>query len=139
MDKNIPLILPRTLVNKIISYVQQNENQQVCGLISQGADNKLFFYPLPVSPPVTTSTDCFAKNNTRFSKLQTELKNKGEALLACITSITDRDKIRSVDNVRFLLEQCFYIVISLSTKGVIDMQAYYRSATALEQIELGIL
>jgi len=79
------------------------------------------------------------ESNTGFSKLQTELKNKGETLLACITSITDRDKIREGDNLRFLLEPCFYIVISLNTKGVIDMQAYYRNATTLEQIELGIL
>jgi len=139
INNNTPLILPRTLVNKIITYVQQNENRQVCGLISENTHNKLFFYPLSASPSVTTGSDCFKENNTCFSKLQTELTNKGETLLACIISRTEMDKIRAVDNAECLLEQCFCIVISLNTKGVIDMQAYYRNATALQAVELGIL
>ncbi len=131
--KTTTLSLPRPLVNKIITHAQHHEQQQTCGLISQDKNQHLFFQPLPAS---TAATGCFTTDNAAFKLLHTDLAEKHQTLLAWVFSAEKNSSTAKINDNRFPQDQCYYLITSLDTKGVIDIQAYYRDANDLHKVTL---
>lgn len=130
------LQLPRQLVNKILAHAQQHENQRICGVVSVDSQTNYCFYPLTPSLAELSNSPCFDENNTGFNAIQAKLARKQQNLFACVFSITCKSDELSANNGLFPQDQCYYIVTSLNTKGVIDMQGYYRENNTLQKVGL---
>ena len=137
-DSATTLLLPRPLVNKILAHAQHHETQRACGVISRDLNDSLFFYPLATTPALADDTPCFAQNSSGFNAMQETLSQKQQNLLACVFSMTDSQQALSADNGLFPQDRCYYIITSLNTRGVIEMQGYYRDDAQLKKIDLAL-
>ncbi|HHO59770.1 MAG TPA: hypothetical protein ENJ64_05960 [Thiotrichales bacterium] len=135
-DTASTLVLPRPLVNKILAHAQQHEHQRACGVISRDRHDRLHFHPLTSTPTIAADAPCFAQNSSGFNAMQATLNRKQQNLLACVFSLTDRQLALSADNGLFPQDQCYYIITSMNTKGVIEMQGHYRDGAQLKKIDL---
>jgi len=139
--ENITLILPRPLVNKILAHAQQHETGnsktgQPCGIISRDNNNNCYFYPFRPSTAITASRHCFDKESRGFSKIQPILADRQQTLLACVFAMTESSTPLTADNNLFPVDQCFYVVTSLNTRGVIEMQGFYRNTKAVHKVSI---
>ena len=129
--------IPRTIVNQLLHHAQQKEDREVCGLIGATALGPEHCYPIAnVAPQPTTRYHMDPKQ--QIDALRT-LRERGETLFAiyhshpttpAMPSATDRAEANYPDTL--------YLIVSLNTKGVLDLRGYRICDGSAEPVELEI-
>jgi len=118
-----PIELPRRLVNRILHLAQNSPDSEVCGLIGARSGVPETCYPV---------RNIAAEANTRFRmdpsgqiEAMRNLREKGETLFAIFHSHPAAPAAPSpLDLAEASYPEALYIVISLNTKGVLEMCGY---------------
>ena len=131
-----PVEIPRALVNQILHHAQASPELEVCGLIGAKQGVPTSWYPV---------ANAAAMPQVRFQldpKGQIEamrnMRERDEALFAIFHSHpTAPAEPSPVDLAEAVYLDALYLVISLNTKGVLEMRGFWIAADkSVEEITL---
>jgi proteasome lid subunit RPN8/RPN11 len=129
------LFLPRPLVNKILAHAQQHPDIEVCGLIGNDSENNKNYYRI----------DNVSKNPSyRFVmaapqqiKAMKKMREKQQELFAIVHSHPTTNAQPSLLDIKeSSYKDAYYIIISLNTKGVLEMRAFTQQKKNMQEIGL---
>lgn len=133
------LSLPRPLVNTILAHAQKNPETEVCGLIGASAGNidsaKKDYYPID---NVSNNPGCrFLMDASQQINAMKSMRDKQQQLFAIVHSHPRANAEPSqLDINENNYKNVFYIIISLNTRGVLEMRAYIQQKKSMQEIEL---
>ena len=129
------LRLPRPLVNKILAHAQQNPEIEVCGLIGNSSSNKKNYYPID---NIANNPSCrFLMDAPQQISAIKKMRDKQQQLFAIVHSHPSTNATPSqLDIDESSYKDVFYIIISLNTKGVLEMRAYTQQQKSMQKVDL---
>jgi len=129
------LYLPRPLVNKILAHAQQNPTVEVCGMIANDASDHKDYYAID---NVAKDPGCrFLMDAPQQINAMKQMRDRHQQLFAIVHSHpTTNAQPSALDIIENSYKDVFYIIISLNTKGVLEMRAYTQQLDSMQEIEL---
>ena len=129
------LELPRPLVNKILAHAQQNDEAEVCGLVGSSSSGEKFYYSIN---NIADNPDCrFLMDAPQQISAMKKMREKQQQLFAIVHSHPNASAQPSqLDIQENAYKDVFYIIISLNTKGVLEMRAYNQTDDDMQEVEL---
>jgi len=133
------ICLPRPLINKVLAHAQQNPDVEVCGLIGSRVGSSTSaekdYYAID---NVSNNPHCrFLMDAPQQIKILKQMREKQQELLAIVHSHPTSTAVPSqLDIAESSYKDVFYIIISLNTKGVLEMRAYTQQKDSMQEIEL---
>ena len=131
-----PIELPRALVNQMLHHAQSSPQLEVCGLVGAMDGKPTSCYPV---------ANAAAKPQLRFQldpagqiDAMRQIRERGEALFAIFHSHPAAPAEPSpVDLAEAAYLDALYLVISLNTKGVLEMRGFrIRQDKSVQEIKL---
>ena len=127
--------IPRTLANRLLTLAQLSPEAEICGLISIQADGKYHVYPID---NIATDKSCIFEMEPKqqIDAFKT-IREKHEELFAVFHSHPHSAAIPSnkdIDEATY--DSALNIIISLSTRGVLDMRGYFYRNDRVKIVEL---
>jgi len=140
LEKKPALELPRTLVNQILAHAQQSPDEEICGLISSKNSSATSYYRIANTAP--DKTHRFEMNGAEQIAAMKKMRVQDEELMAIVHSHPDAPTSPStLDKKSNGYPELYYLVVSLNTKGVLELRCFllidgeFKSAElVLEQI-----
>ncbi len=132
---NSELVLPRKLVNQILTHAQQHEHTEACGLISASGGKPAHYYAVRnIAPDPSTRFEMEPKQQIAAMK---HMREHGEALMAIVHSHPMSPPVPSASDMQQTgYPDAYYIIVSLNTRGVLEMRAYQVAAGEMQPVEL---
>ncbi len=130
------LYLPRPLINKVLAHAQHNPEREVCGLIgSNPSSREKEYYPIS---NVSKNPSCrFLMDAPQQISAMKQMRDKQQQLFAIVHSHPDTDATPSpLDIEQSSYKDVFYLIISLNTKGVLEIRAYSQQQDSMKEIDL---
>lgn len=126
--------IPRPLVNQLLHQAQLSPAQEVCGLIGQlGQQCECY----PIENVAMDASVLFALNASEQLAAFKSMQHKGQSLFAIYHSHPTSPPIPSVIDIEDAnYTDALYLIISLNTKGVLEMRGFYLNETETEEVEL---
>jgi len=127
--------LPRPLVNELLHQAQLGADCEVCGLIGARDDALLHCYPVPniASEPQQR----FIMDPKAQIDALRQMRGRGEALFAIYHSHPTAPAAPSaMDRDEAGYPEALYLIISLNTKGVLEMRGFYIQAQDVVEVTL---
>lgn len=129
--------LPRTLVNEILHHAQMEPEQEICGLIGKNQQNEFFCYPMRnVAQNPKTEFLIDAEQQAEVFQI---LMSTGQALFAIYHSHLNVEATPSLrDQQIAYYPNTVYLIISLNTRGVLQIRGYYLQNHIFNEVQLEI-
>ena len=129
------LSLPRPMVNKILAHAQQNPEIEVCGLIGNDTANSKDYYSID---NISKNPSCrFLMDAPQQIKAMKNMRDKQQELFAIVHSHPNASAVPSQRDIeKNGYKDVYYIIISLNTKGVLEMRAYVQDKESMQEIDL---
>lgn len=126
--------LPRTLVNDLLHQAQLSPAREICGLVGRRADHCQCY---PLESQDTDASVLFALNASEQLAALKNLKAQQQTLFAIYHSHPDAPALPTVTDEDVAdFPDALYLLISLNTKGVLEMRGFDRQAGKLEEVDL---
>lgn len=130
--------LPRTVVNQLLHHAQSAAEQEVCGLVgaSQGLASEVY----PVANVSTEADHLFAMDPKGQIEAMRQMRDRGQQLLAIYHShphAPAEPSLRDLQEAAY--PEALYLIISLNTKGVLEMRGFRLAEQGVEEVELAVL
>ena len=127
--------LPRHIVNRLLSLSQQQPEQEICGLIS--AVNTIATHIYPVENIAQDKKRIFEMNPAEQIDAMKLMRDRDETLFAIYHSHPHASAEPSIlDIQQSSYPDAVYLIISLNTKGVLEMKGFYLKDGKTETLEL---
>lgn len=129
------VVIPRNVVNQILSHVQQQPDTEVCGFIAsrEGKPERVYRVDNVADAPSVLFQMAPAG---QIDAMRT-MRETGEELFAIYHSHPHSPPLPSERDLReAAYPDALYLIVSLDTKGVLDMRGYRLGNSAIENIEL---
>lgn len=134
-NKNTVLELPRPLINQILAHAQQNPDEEICGLISSKNNNATKYYR--IANVAENKARHFEMSGPQQIAAMKTMREQGEALMAIVHSHPEAPAIPSkLDKESNNYPDVYYLVVSLDTKGVLQLRCYTQNEGEFEAAEL---
>ena len=129
------LYLPRPLVNKLLAHAQKNPEIEACGLIGNDEENEKSYYPVD---NISGNPSCrFLMDAPQQINAMKKMRDRKQALFAIVHSHPTSGAIPSdLDIEESSYKNAYYIIISLNTKGVLEMRAYTQKDDSMQEVDL---
>jgi proteasome lid subunit RPN8/RPN11 len=130
------LILPRRLALKILSAAQASQPNRMAGVVAANRDGACAFYPL--SNLAANREASVVHGMGEVGDLKAKLQPREERVWAYVSShpvVMDvQARVAVADFMDSPFPQAKHLRISLNTKGVLEMRAFYlREAEVVEE------
>jgi len=127
--------LPRSLVNQLLQHAQQTEAKEVCGFISSQRGNPAQVYPVT---NIALTPECrFAMNPEDQINALRQMRERNEELFAIYHSHPSSPAVPSIIDLKEAgYPEALYLIISLDTKGVLEMRGYRINGHDAEEVQL---
>ncbi|MCW9013543.1 MAG: M67 family metallopeptidase [Gammaproteobacteria bacterium] len=127
--------IPRTIANKLLTLAQIDSENEICGLI--GAKDGRPVHVYPVENIALEKQHFFEMNPAKQIAAIKSMRERGEELFAIFHSHPDAPaKPSTADMEQAAYPEALYLIISLNTKGVLDMRGFYLGKNSVEDVEL---
>ena len=131
------LTIPRTLANKLLSLAQLAPETEICGLISKADGDKYRVYP--VENIATDKSHVFEMQPQQQIGAFKSMRDQQENLFAIFHTHPHCEAIPSAKDMQdAAYNDALNIIISLSTRGVLDMRGYFYKNEHFEPVDLVI-
>ena len=132
---NSELVLPRKLVNQILTHAQQHEHAESCGMISAASGKPAHYYAVKnIAEDPSTHFEMEPKQQIAAMK---HMREHSEDLLAIVHSHPMSPPVPSATDVQESgYPDAFYIIVSLNTKGVLQMRAFRFADDGMKPVDL---
>jgi proteasome lid subunit RPN8/RPN11 len=115
--------LPRALANRIFDHVRGRSGQEVCGLVAARAGAPTRAIPIPNVAAQPESR--YRMDPATLIRALYDIEAAGETLFALYHSHPrGPSRPSSIDVAEAEYPQAFYLIVSLDTKGVIEMRGF---------------
>lgn len=125
------LILPRTLINTILTHAQKHPNYEVCGLIGEDSNHHKFYYPIRNVDP--SPQRHFLMDGAEQIAAMKSMRENEQTLFAIVHSHPTAAALPSRQDIdESSYPDAYYLITSLNTKGVLELRAYRRVADSMQ-------
>ncbi|MBE0511089.1 MAG: M67 family metallopeptidase [Chromatiales bacterium] len=127
--------IPRSLVNQLLRHAQQAPEREVCGLIGARDGQPQSVYP--AANLADEPEHLFAMDPAAQIAAMRQMREQGEALFAIYHShphAPAEPSLRDVQQAAY--PEALYLIISLNTKGVLELRAFRLVGQTIESVEL---
>lgn len=129
------ICIPRTLANRLLTLAQLTPDTEVCGLISNNAENRYQVYP--VNNIADNAHSVFEMDPRQQINAFKLIREKQQTLFAIYHSHPDSIAAPSAKDLNdAAYKDVLNIIISLSTKGVLDMRGYFYKKDNVKSVDL---
>jgi proteasome lid subunit RPN8/RPN11 len=127
--------LPRPLINQILAQSQAHPEREVCGLIGARDGEPATCYP--VANVADAPDRLFQMDPSGQIAAMKAMRERGEALFAVYHSHPDAPARPSpTDLAEDTYPDVLKLVVSLDTKGVLEMRGFYTQDGQVEEVPL---
>ncbi len=129
--------IPRFLVNQLLHHAQSADGKEICGLISSKEGQPVRVYPVR---NIASIPQCrYQMDPAEQIDALRRIREKGEELFAIYHSHpASPARPSAIDIAEAGYPEALYLIISLSTKGVLEMRGYRINANNVSEITLAI-
>ena len=132
-----PVTLPITLVNKILSHAQHEPESEVCGLIAarDGTPGSVY----PVANVADIPEKLFAMDPAGQIEAMRQMREGGEELFAIYHShphAPAQPSARDLQEAAY--PEALYLIVSLNTKGVLEMRGFRLHDGEIDKVDLEV-
>ncbi len=132
-----PVILSRTLVNRLLDEAQRSPESEVCGLIASHKGEAVSVYP--VHNVADEPDKLFQMDPEGLVNAMRRIREQGEALFAIYHSHPHSPALPSATDLREVqYPDVLYLIISLDTEGVLEMRGYRLDGNTPREVVLEI-
>lgn len=129
--------LPRPIVNQLLRHAQQNPAAEACGLIGSKDHNPTCCYP--IANIATNPQRLFALEPTQQIAAMRSMRERNEELFAIYHSHPSSPPFPSTtDLAQANYPEALYLIISLQTRGVLEMRGFFLRGNAVSEVPLEI-
>lgn len=129
------IALPRKIVQELLHQAQQTPDQEICGLISSLNGQPYRCYPITNSS--NQPENLFNLDAHQQIQAMVTMRNNHEHLFAIYHSHPNAPAIPShTDIQQASYPEALYLIISLNTKGVLELRAYQIHNTQFTEVPL---
>ena len=130
--------LPRTLVNQLLAHAQRFPDTEVCGLIGARDGEPLRCYP--VDNTASEPGRLFEMDPREQIDAMRQMREAGESLFAIYHSHPHSPPEPSATDLeQAAYPDALYLIISLDTKGVLQMKGFRLADGTARAVELEVL
>lgn len=132
------LSLPRRIINQLLDHARASPGQEICGLIS--ARGSIALRAIPVANVAAHPEHRYAMDPAGQIAALREMRESGEDLLAIYHSHPISPAAPStIDIAEAGYPDTIYLIISLNTKGVLEMRGFTILDGAVGEVALEIV
>jgi proteasome lid subunit RPN8/RPN11 len=129
--------LPITLVNKILTHAQHEPESEVCGLIGarEGSPDTVY----PIANVAATPEKLFAMEPSAQIEAMRQMRESGEELFAIYHShphAPAQPSARDLEEAAY--PKALYLIVSLDTKGVLEMRGFRLHDGQVDRVDLEV-
>jgi proteasome lid subunit RPN8/RPN11 len=129
--------LPRPIVNQLLHLAQKSPDEEICGLISR--DSRGFRQCYPVPNLAGDRKRFFALDPRAQIDAMRVMRERGEELAAIFHSHPDSPPLPSLADVeQHEYPAVLYLIISLGTKGVLEMRGFRIRGHDIEEVPISL-
>ena len=129
--------LPRHIVNQLLHLAQKSPEEEICGLISR--DGAGFRKCYPVANAAGDRKHLFAIDPRGQIAAMRTMRERGEELAAIYHSHPDAPPLPSIADVeQHEYPDVLYLIVSLGTKGVLEMRGFCIRHHVIEEVPIGL-
>lgn len=130
--------IDRTIINQILSHALRAPEQEICGLIGAHDGTPRTVYP--VANVAAERDHLFAMDPQQQIDAMRRMREVGEELFAIYHSHPHAPAAPSTTDLeQAAYPDALYLIVSLDTKGVLDMRGYRLRAGRVEMVELEMI
>lgn len=134
-EKNLTLLFPRKLANKILTHAQQNPETEICGLVSAQDNQAKHYYP--ITNVATNTATLFAMDEQAQIAAMKKMREQDEELLAIVHSHPHSiAEPSALDQAQHQYPDAYYLIVSLNTVGVLELRAFKQIDNNFKAVEL---
>ncbi len=131
------ITLPRSLVNQLLTQAQQSPDEEICGLVSSRNGQPAKAYP--ITNVATAADRLFQMDPKGLIDAMRNMRERDEQLIAIYHSHPHSPaRPSSTDIQQANYPGVYYLIISLDTKGVLEIRAYRQDDNELKEVTLEI-
>lgn len=117
------ITLPLKIVNQILAHAQSQAEEEICGLISERDGQIVALYP--VQNISDHRENLYQMDGKSQIDAMRNMRENGEQLYAIYHSHPHAEAFPSATDVKeAAYPDAIYLIVSLNTKGVLDLRAY---------------
>ncbi|MGD8378975.1 MAG: M67 family metallopeptidase [Gammaproteobacteria bacterium] len=129
--------LPRALVNRLLAHAQRFPDREVCGLVAATDDEPSRCYPIPNNADAPDRL--FAMEPAAQLQAMKRMREHGERLYAIYHSHPETLPVPSQRDLEAVgYPEALYLIISLGTRGVLEMRGWRLTGEQPEAVAIGI-
>ncbi|MDT8281684.1 MAG: M67 family metallopeptidase [Gammaproteobacteria bacterium] len=130
------LYLPRPLINKVLAHAQQHPDIEVCGLIGNNPSSREKEY-YPINNVSKNPGHRFLMDAPQQINAMKQMRDKQQQLFAIVHSHPDTEATPSLFDIeQSSYKEVFYLIVSLNTKGVLEIRAYAQQQDSMRELDL---
>ncbi len=134
---NEPVRIPRSIVNQILHQAQQASEEEICGLIAGSA--KGFTRCYPVANIAADRHRLFEMDPKGLIDALRAMRENGEEMKAIYHSHPEAPAQPSLEDIQQSeYPDVLYLIVSLATKGVLDLRGFRTRDGKIENVEIGV-
>ena len=136
MPKEIEI--PRKLANQLLHLAQQSPNLEVCGLI--GSQNGLAQHCYPIDNVAQHPQQQFLLDAKQQIASMTKMRELGQELFAIYHSHPTAPAFPSSEDLALsAYPAALYLIMSLNTKGILEMRGFKINQESAQEIPLTLI
>lgn len=131
--------LPRILANALLAHAQQGDTDEVCGLISRRADptQAAEYRHHPITNIAADRPHRYTMDPAGQIAALREMREQDRALFAIYHSHPTSAALPSATDMREAgYPEALYLIISLNTKGVLEMRGFRLHGEHYDEVDL---
>jgi len=131
------ITLPINIVNQILAHAQSQDEEEICGLISEQAGQVKTLYPIQ-NIAMHRETLYQMDGKGQIDAMRT-MRENGEQLFAIYHSHPHDAAFPSATDVKEAqYPDVLYLIVSLDIKGVLDLRAYRLKNGGIEVLQVEV-
>jgi len=132
-----PVKIPRPLVNQLLHHAQLGSDHEICGLVAarDGHPTRV----VPVANIAAEPATRYEMDPKGLIDAMREIREGGETLFAIYHSHPCSPAAPSaIDTAQASYPEALYLIVSLNTKGILEMRGYRLTDSAFDEVVLEI-
>ncbi len=130
--------LPRRVINELLHSAQQSPTEEVCGLV--GAKNAIANTCYPIKNTAASPENRFQLDEKQQINALSTMRDKGESLAAIYHSHPTAAATPSKTDIALAAyPEAVYLIISLNTKGVLEMKGFKIAHNSFTEVALSLI
>lgn len=131
--------LPRKLTNQLLHLAQLSPDEEVCGLVGADAEG-LPSSCYPIVNSAATPSNRFLLDAGQQIAAMKQIRDKGETLFAIYHSHPSAPAApSSADIEQAAYPEALHLIISLNTKGVLELRAFRITNKTAQELTLSLI